>query len=105
MAGYSKTPLPKKLGIKDDHVVALLDAPAGFCATLGELPPGVIIVEDIAAAKEYDIILLFTASSADLRRRFAAVAKHLRPAGGFWVGWPKKASGAPTDLTENVVRE
>ena len=104
MAGYSKTPLSQKLGIKENHAVALPSAPADFQRTLGELPAGVAVVDDAAAAAVYDIILFFTMSRAELRRRFAALAGRLDPAGGFWIGWPKKTSGVATDLTEDVIR-
>jgi hypothetical protein len=104
MAGYSKTPLAKKLGIKSSAVVALLNSPADFLATLGELPDGAIVVNDANARPAYDIILYFTDRRAELARRFAALAKKLDPAGGFWIAWPKKASGVATDLTEDVVR-
>ena len=103
MAGYSGTPLPKKLGIKPGQRVALLRAPDGFDATLGELP------EDVAlrrtARGPLDVIVSFTDSERDLRRRFAALARALDPAGGLWIAWPKRASGVPTDLDGNVVRE
>jgi hypothetical protein len=105
MAGYSQTTLPKKLGIKDDHLVLLLEAPDGFETTLGELPADVTMVDDIVAAAEYDIILFFTRSRAELQRRFPALKRYLKPAGGLWICWPKKASGVATDLTEDVIRE
>jgi hypothetical protein len=105
MAGYSKTPLAKKLGFRADAIAALIDAPADFRTTLGELPPGVTIAEAIEAGSEYDIILLFAKSRADLERRFGPLSKRLRPAGGFWIAWPKKASRVETDLTEDRVRE
>src|SRR5262245_4057206 len=105
MAGYSGTPLPKKLGIKDDHTIVILDAPEGFLSTLAPLPRGVAVHTDFAAADSYDIILFFTKSRADLRRRFRALMKALRSDGGFWVAWPKKASGVATDVTEDVVRD
>ena len=105
MAGYSGTPLPKKLGIKDNHVVALLDAPDGFVPTLTPLPRDVALHADLAAAESFDVILFFTKSRADLQRWFKALMKALHPDGGLWISWPKKASGVATDITENVVRE
>ena len=105
MAGYSKTPLPKKLGIKADAVVGFLNAPADFLATLGDLPNGVAVVEDLPSATAFDVILFFTRDRADLARQFGRLAKKLKAAGSLWVAWPKKASGVVTDLTENVVRE
>jgi hypothetical protein len=105
MAGYSGTPLPQKLGIKDGHAVALLAAPVGFGRTLGKLPAGVRVVDALGKPGALDVVVFFTKSRADLEKRFAKIAKSLSPAGGFWVAWPKKASGVSTDMTENAVRE
>src|SRR5262245_43894330 len=105
VAGYSKTPLPQKLGIRADARVALLGPPAGFIVTLGELPAGVEVVDDLAAEPVYDVILFFTRDRSDLARRFVSLAKKLKPAGGLWIAWPKKASGIVTDLTEDRIRE
>jgi hypothetical protein len=105
MAGYSKTPLPKKLGIKPDSVVAVVNPPSDFLATLGETPAGVTLVEVGIESAEFDVILFFTHSRSELADRFQALGERLRPAGGFWIGWPKKASKVETDLTEDIVRE
>jgi hypothetical protein len=103
MAGYSGTPLPKKLAIKEGHRLALLDAPDGFDRTLGELPDG---VETRTSARgKADVVVFFTASRAALGRRFDALARAIFPDGGLWIAWPKRASGVETDLTEDVVRE
>lgn len=104
MAGYSGTPLAQKLGIKADQRVALLGAPDGVAETLGALPPGVSLSEELRGREPFNVIVLFTSRLADLTKRFATVAKRLDPAGGFWVAWPKRASGVATDLTEDVVR-
>jgi hypothetical protein len=103
MAGYSGTPLVQKLGIKPDARVNFVNAPVDFAATLGPLPAGVQQVG--GAAKGLDLILLFVSDRAALTQQFAKSAGRLTKAGILWVGWPKKASGVPTDLTENVVRE
>lgn len=105
MAGYSKTPLPKKLGIKADALVAVINAPADFQTNLGELPVDVEIVDDGRHAGACDVILFFTRNRADLSRRFRSLAKALKTAGGLWIAWPKKASGIATDLTEDRIRE
>jgi hypothetical protein len=105
MAGYSGTPLSKKLGLKPDHRALFLNAPDGFGAELGELPPGVEIAEHARAGGERDVIVWFVRSEGDLRGRFAPLAQKLAAAGGLWIAWPKKASGVPTDLDENLVRE
>ncbi|HEX4591016.1 MAG TPA: hypothetical protein VH120_13855 [Gemmataceae bacterium] len=103
MAGYSGTPLVQKLGIKPDARVHFADAPADFATTLRPLPAG---VEQVGgAAKNLDFAVLFVADRAALTKQFAKLAARLRKAGMLWVAWPKKASGVPTDLTENVVRD
>lgn len=104
MAGYSGTPLPKKLGIKPGHAVALVNAPDGFNATLGELPDGVAPASDVGRGAPVDVIVYFTTRLADLKKRFAGIAKRLAPAGGLWIAWPKKTSGVATDLTEKLIR-
>ncbi len=103
MAGYSGTPLVRKLGIKEGWRVAILNKPDGFESVLGPLPDGVEVKERLGS--EVDFALLFTTQANDLERRFPQVTKRLQPAGSFWVAWPKRASGVPTDLTENVVRD
>ena len=103
MAGYSGTPLPQKLGIKPGARIALLNAPPDFDGTLGELPEGVAVRS--RARGPLDVIVHFTTSERDLRKRFERLASALEPAGGLWIAWPKRASGVPTDLTDNVVRE
>jgi hypothetical protein len=104
MAGYSGTPLPKKLGIKASARVALVSAPAGFDDVLGELPPDVALAQELAGRAPFDVIVFFTASRAELAKRFASVARRLTEAGGLWIAWPKKAAKMETDLTEDVVR-
>jgi hypothetical protein len=103
-AGYSGTPLPQKLGIKEGHRVAILSAPARLPAGLEALPDGVTVVRRLQGAA-FDVILVFVQSLADLPGRFVAAARALTPAGGLWVVWPKKASGVATDVTEDRVRE
>lgn len=104
MAGYSGTPLAKKLGIKDGADVALVGAPDGFELELAPLPDGVKVRKRVSGSN-IDVVMLFVTARAELERRFPAAARALQPAGGLWVAWPKRASGHPTDLTENVVRE
>jgi len=103
VAGYSGTPLPRKLGIKEGSRVALLGAPEGFDSTLGELPAG---VEPRTQARgSFDVVVLFTTSRAELERRLDVLTRAIHPAGGLWVAWPKRASKVPTDLDENAVRD
>lgn len=102
MAGYSGTPLPRKLGIKPEHRVLLVDPPDGF--ELTPLPPGVV-VHRRASGDPYDVILAFCADLAVLARRFDGLRARLDTAGGLWIAWPKRSSGVPSDLTDDVVRE
>jgi hypothetical protein len=103
VAGYSGTPLPRKLGIKEGHRVLALDAPAGFDVTLGELPDGVAVRS--TARGKADVIVSFHERRAELARRMPRLRELMEPAAGLWIAWPKRASRLPTDLTEDVVRE
>ncbi len=102
MSGYSGTPLAKKLGIKDAHRVGLIGAPDGFEETLEPLPDDVVI--RYRARGRFDVIVFFVDREAHLRRRFTRLSHRLRANGGFWIGWPKKASKVPTDLSFDVVQ-
>jgi hypothetical protein len=102
LAGYSGTPLPKKLGIKDTSRVGIFGAPPGMRETIGPLPDGVETTTVLRGA--LDVAILFVTRRADLAKRFGPLAKAIAPAGGLWISWPKKSSGAPTDLDESVVR-
>jgi hypothetical protein len=99
-AGYSGTPLPKKLGIKPGHRVLLLSAPGPFEL---DLPEDVKVGR--AARGKADVIVSFHTERADLARRMPKLREAMEPAAGLWIAWPKRASKVPTDLTENVVRE
>ncbi|HEY8471654.1 MAG TPA: DUF3052 domain-containing protein [Natronosporangium sp.] len=105
MGGYSGTPLPAKLGIKPGHLVALLGAPDGFDATLGELPASVTVRRDLRGTRPLDVILLFTVWRAELVRGIERARPRMAATAGLWVAWPKRAAKLPTDLTEDVVRE
>ncbi len=111
MAGYSGTPLPAKLGIKKDHRIALIHAPVGFAKILGGLPEGVKIRQASRDQKRadnadlMDVMVFFTDNRAELVKEFRGLTERLSPAGGLWIAWPKKASGVPTDLTEDRIRE
>ena len=102
-AGYSGTPLAKKLGIKPAQRVALLGAPAGFRKRLAPLPEGVTFGEKIGRTS--DLVHVFTASKKELARVLATCRKTLAPDAVIWVSWPKKASKVPTDITEDTIRE
>jgi Protein of unknown function (DUF3052) len=103
MAGYSGTPLPKKLGIKEKFRVAFVDLPADVRSELRDA----LRVCDTASDGRgpLDFAMLFVKKRSELKKQFARMAKQLAPAGMLWVSWPKKASGVVTDLDENLVRE
>ena len=103
-AGYSGTPLPRKLGIKPGHLVALVNAPAGFAPSLGELP-GVELTASLDAAPAFDVIVFFVTWQADLAAELGRLRQRMTPACGLWVAWPKRAAKMPTDMTEHVVRD
>jgi len=105
MAGYSGTPLPRKLGVKSGHRVAVLNAPPDIDRLLAPMPDDVRLRFDARGRGPWDVVLLFTRSRAELGRRFVPIARRLAPAGGLWVCWPKKASGVETDVSDQVVRE
>jgi hypothetical protein len=98
-AGYSGTPLAKKLGIKPGHRLMLLGAPEGF--EIPELPDDVRLVTRGKA----DVIVSFHTERRDYERRLPALRAHMEPAAGLWIAWPKRASKVATDLDENVVRD
>lgn len=102
-AGYSGTPLVKKLGIKHGTTLALIGAPEGFERLLVGLPKDVRPVRGGKGAT--DLVLWWPASANDLAARVSAVAARMADGGGLWVAWPKKASGIRTDLNENVIRD
>jgi hypothetical protein len=103
MVGYSGTPLPKKLGIKDGYNVCLVDAPEEVYAELNSA----LATCNIRGGSEtsLDFAIVFTKSRATLVKEFKRLTKLLAPAGMLWVSWPKKSSGVASDLDENIVRE
>jgi len=105
MAGYSATPLARKLGIKSGHVIALLDAPSGFEQLLAPLPDGVETRVSLEGGGPFDVVICFTTLRKELERYVAEVRPVLTAAGGLWIAWPKKASGLPTEVGEHTVRE
>ena len=101
MAGYSGTPLVKKLGIKSGFSIAFVNAPRDFARHL-DLPANVTI--NLKTRKPLDFVLLFVQSEKALTVKFSEYAARLTPAGMLWVSWPKKSSGVITDLSETKVR-
>lgn len=108
MAGYSKTPLDKKLGLKDGQTVGWIGLPDSLSG-LAETHAFAAVerVESVAALSEgpFDFIHLFTASRTVLEASLDSARARIAPAGMIWVSWPKKASKVPSDVTEDVVRE
>ena len=103
MAGYSGTPLPRKLGIREGDRVAFPREPEAFRTALGELPDGVEVRR--RARGPLDVIVAFFTRRADFERALDRLAANLDPAGGLWIAWPKRSSGVETDITEDVVRD
>ncbi|MGK2966411.1 MAG: DUF3052 domain-containing protein [Tepidiformaceae bacterium] len=103
MAGYSGTPLPKKLGIRPGSSLALVEAPPDFPATLGPLPDGVALAS--ASTGPVDIALFFATKRAAVESSYLELAHRIAPDGGLWIAWPKRTSGVPTDITEDTLRE
>ena len=101
-SGYSGTPLPKKLGIREGSRVAVVAAPQGFDAVLCGLPPGAQLRAH--ARGRLDVIVFFVTRRAELARRFPSFMRALEDDGGLWVAWPKKTSGVATDLGFDVVQ-
>jgi hypothetical protein len=104
MAGYSGTPLTKKLGFKEGFRVGFVNPPKGFQRELGPLPTDVKITVGLLT-KPLDLILLFADSQQTLTQEFPKLARKLAENGMLWIAWPKKASGVATDLSDNSVRQ
>ena len=102
-AGYSGTPLPKKLGIKDGTRFATKHAPDDFDATLGELPPNADWRRQVRPG--LDLVIGFYTKRSLMVREFPKLTAAVAPEGAVWLAWPKKASKVPTDITEDVLRE
>jgi hypothetical protein len=103
-AGYSGTPLVKKLGIKSGNRILLLHAPDHYLELLGELPPDVAIDNELAGA-DYDFIHAFFQWRADYEAEFADLKSAIHRNGMIWISWYKKAAKLPTDITEDVLRD
>ena len=103
MAGYSGTPLAKKLGIDGGAVVSFESAPESFANALGPLPDSVTVRKTTRGSR--DIIVSFAARRSALARRIRPLSESIFPTGALWIAWPKRASGVETDLTEDAVRE
>ena len=103
-AGYSGTPLPRKLGIKPGHTVAVLGGPAGFADGLAALS-GADVAQALPAAGLLDVIVTFVRWREVYEAQLPGLRERMAPACGLWIAWPKRAARVPTDMTEHVVRE
>jgi hypothetical protein len=103
MAGYSGTPLARKLGIKPGAVVQTVNAPSHYTTLLDPLPDGATIVRSAKTAP--DLVHVFTARRSELSHALKAFTSKIKQDGAIWVSWPKKASGVPSELTEDIVRD
>ena len=103
MAGYSGTPLAKKLGIDVGSRIYLSDAPKNYLTLVAPLPEGIRVVRKIDG--ETDIVHIFSTERAHLAAALRATLKRIKPDGTIWVSWPKKSSKVSTDITENTIRE
>ena len=101
--GYSGTPLLKKLGLKAGQNIAVLGAPEGYLRLLGPLPDDLSLAENKDAP--LDVAHAFVTSRAVLQRQLNELRQRIAPNGMIWVSWPKRSSKAPTDVTEDVVRD
>ena len=102
-AGYSGTPLAKKLGIVADARVVAKHAPNNYVQLLDPLPPGVVFQARLSEGT--DLVHIFVARKSALTKELIELRKKLRSDGAVWVSWPKKASKVPTDITEDTIRE
>jgi|SRR5579871_794608 len=102
MPGYSGTPLPKKLGIKDGFRILILGLPADVQQ---ELKAAIAACNPASGKSLLDFAMVFTKSKSELISAFKDITKQLAPAGMLWISWPKKSSAVATDLNENLIRE
>ncbi len=100
MAGYSGTPLHKKLGIKPGDVVALIGAPEGW--SIDPLPDGVVLRSRAAGA--LDVIVAFFDDRIELERRLPSLLRAVPDDGSLWIAWPRRAAGHVSDITDNALR-
>lgn len=102
-AGYSGTPLAKKLGNRDGSRVFLLSAPKNYCALVDPLPPAVLFEKSPGA--KTDLVHAFVTDQAELGKFLKLACQTLQPDTSIWVSWPKKSSKVPTTITEHTIRK
>ena len=101
--GYSGTPLPKKLGLKESTRLVVLNEPEGYAALLGPLPPG--LERQNAPSKTTNLVHVFVTKRQELARSLAELRRKLNAEAAVWVSWPKKSSKVPSEVTEDTIRE
>jgi hypothetical protein len=104
-AGYSGTPLARKLGIGEGDEVALIGAPERFEDTLGDLPDVASLHTNLADDARYDVIVAFVTQRAELEAELPRLRARMAPACGLWIAWPKRASRLPTNMSDQVIRD
>jgi hypothetical protein len=105
-AGYSGTPLARKLSIGEDDEVAVIGAPDGFTDRLAaQLGDAAEIRTDIEDSALFDVIVAFMTWQTELEDKLPLLRSRMAPACGLWVAWPKRAARVPTDMTDNAIRE
>jgi hypothetical protein len=102
MAGYSETPLPQKLGIKPGLTIVTINAPANYRRLLGTIPEGVTFSDRLKPDSSF--VHVFIRKHSQLANRLPVLREKIADAGTVWVSWPKRSSGVPTDVTEDVIR-
>jgi len=102
MAGYSGTPLPQKLGIKPCLAVVTINSPTNYRRLLGTIPEGVTFSDRLRSDSSF--VHVFIQKRSELEQRLSAIRGKIADTGTVWVSWPKRSSGVPTDVTEDVVR-
>lgn len=102
-AGYSGTPLHRKLGFKAGTRALLLEAPPEYPQWVGDLPEGVVFVTSLTP--DVSLVHVFAVRASKLRLHLERLRRAIAPTAAIWVSWPKKASKVPTDITEDVVRD
>jgi hypothetical protein len=104
-AVHAGTPLPRKLGIGEGDEVALIGAPEWFEDTIDQLPDVASVHTDLADDARYDVIVAFITERAELEGELPRLRARMAPACGLWIAWPKRASGVPNDMTDQVIRD
>jgi hypothetical protein len=102
MAGYSGTPLPQKLGMKPGLNVVTINAPTNYCQLLGTIPENVTFSDRLKADSSF--VHVFIKKRSELEKTLSVLRKKIAHTGTVWVSWPKKSSGVPADVTEDVIR-